>query len=309
MTHSVSGPLITLQESGASIRFGSSHMIAECLPHFGGRMSALRLIGADGPRDLIMPMQGWPDPPWRWPKTGAYPLFPYSNRIRNARLALDDRFIALQPHPDAGPHTVHGPAHLRGWRCAAQDAASATLALDYAADEDWPWAFQARQRFAIDGTTIKIGLDLTNTGSVPFPGGFGWHPYFRFGPDAVVEHDARVLWLQDADAIATGQTRPALPPHAATEYLSDWRRASIIHRDGLRLEVTADPIFAHLVCHRPDCDAYACIEPVSHVADAVNLAARGIKGTGVQMLEPGASLSGTITLRVCLPEAVTGSTP
>ena len=282
------------------VQIGSATLRAAFAPAFGGRMVALQVMRPDGPFDVIVPMNGWTDQPWRWPKAGAYPLFPYSNRIRNARLAHEDRNVELKPHPDAAPHTLHGPAHLRPWHCVAQDETQATLALDYHGDADWPWSFRAEQRFAIAGNQLTLLLRLTNTATQAFPAGMGWHPYFSFGPDATITQDARTLWVQDETFIATGETRAAAPPHERTDYLSEWSGASILHRDGLRLDITADPIFAHLVCHRPDSDAYACIEPVTHGADGFNLAVQGIKGTGTTMLAPGASLSGKISVHVGL---------
>ena len=43
---------------------------------------------------------------------------------------------------------------------------------------------------------------------------------------------------------------------------------------------------------------YFCVEPVSHVNDGVNLAARGVEGTGVHVLAPGQSLRGAVRFTV-----------
>jgi aldose 1-epimerase len=60
----------------------------------------------------------------------------------------------------------------------------------------------------------------------------------------------------------------------------------------------ADPVLSHLVLHRPAGIDYICIEPVSHVADGFNLAARGIANTGTRALDPGDILSGGVTMDV-----------
>ncbi len=52
------------------------------------------------------------------------------------------------------------------------------------------------------------------------------------------------------------------------------------------------PVWQHLVVYRPDNLAYLCLEPVSHVADGFNQAARGVQDTGTRWLAPGESLSG-----------------
>ena len=64
--------------------------------------------------------------------------------------------------------------------------------------------------------------------------------------------------------------------------------------DGAHLSITCDPVFGHLVVHRPPSGAYLCVEPVSHVANGFNLAARGVAETGTRFLEPGETLQGQI---------------
>jgi len=41
---------------------------------------------------------------------------------------------------------------------------------------------------------------------------------------------------------------------------------------------------------------YLCLEPVSHVADGFNLAARGVAGTGAVLLPSGGVLRGQMTI-------------
>ena len=289
---------ISPSAAAETIPFQSEKLAAACVPAWGGRLSMLRAITPHGEIDLIVPMLGWTDTPWRWPKAGAYPLLPYSNRIRDGRLTQAQSSIILKPHPDAMPHTLHGPAHLRRWVCVSQTPDSVTLALDYSADEDWPWPFRAEQIFSLHEDTLVLVLRMTNTGTEAFPAGMGWHPYFLSGPRAVLQHDAQTRWRIDDDGIADGESAPVHPPFQRTEYLSGWHRACITPEAGFHLDLTADPLFSHLVCHRPDDDLYACAEPVTHVADAFNLSAQGIAGTGAHLLEPGAVYSGKITLRI-----------
>ena len=52
----------------------------------------------------------------------------------------------------------------------------------------------------------------------------------------------------------------------------------------------------NLVLHVPVGAPYACIEPVTHVADAFNLAAAGVEGTGARVLQPGETLAGLVRL-------------
>ena len=55
------------------------------------------------------------------------------------------------------------------------------------------------------------------------------------------------------------------------------------------------PLRAPLL-HRPPQPLYLCLEPVTHVADAFNLAAQGQADTGTVLLAPGESFSASLTI-------------
>jgi aldose 1-epimerase len=60
--------------------------------------------------------------------------------------------------------------------------------------------------------------------------------------------------------------------------------------------VTSAPPLDFLVLHAPAGTPYACLEPVSHAADAFNLAANGIAGAGARRLAPGEILAGRVRI-------------
>ena len=65
------------------------------------------------------------------------------------------------------------------------DAATATLVLR-ATEETraaYPYDFCVAIRFSLAGATLRLDVDVENTGSVPLPFAFGLHPYFLV-PDA-----------------------------------------------------------------------------------------------------------------------------
>ena len=61
---------------------------------------------------------------------------------------------------------------------------------------------------------------------------------------------------------------------------------------GPRLSLTATGALTHLVIHRPREAPYLCLEPVSHVPNAVHLQAAGLatEELGLALLQPGESL-------------------
>jgi aldose 1-epimerase len=50
------------------------------------------------------------------------------------------------------------------------------------------------------------------------------------------------------------------------------------------------------VVYTPPGEAFFCVEPVSHITDAFNLAAAGRTDTGMLSLLPGESVRATLTL-------------
>jgi aldose 1-epimerase len=60
--------------------------------------------------------------------------------------------------------------------------------------------------------------------------------------------------------------------------------------------MTAQSPLDYLVIFTPPGRRFFCAEPVSHVTDAVNLAAAGHPDTGLRILQPGETLTSAITL-------------
>ena len=299
---------------GAVVQLKSDRARARLLPAAGGRVSALRLEPQGG-GDVVDVLHPYPEDffdPLRWAKGGIYPLLPYSNRIAQARLQVAGTEVALLPHPDAAPHTLHGNAHALPWRVQAHAAASAVLVLDASASAAWPWHYGCSMRLRLSSCALSVDLSIRNHDDRVMPAGLGLHPYFRHRPDARLQYCASAFWPPTPEFIAVASRAPtpdenhavARPLRAGglTDYLGGWDgHASIELPDGERLQIDADPVFAHLVVHRPDNQAYLCLEPVSHVADGFNLAARGVLDTGARWLAPGEALTGSMRFSLRAP--------
>lgn len=296
------GQIVELQAGAARARV---------LPDAGGRISTLRLQQGPGGVALEV-LHPYPEDffdPLRWGKGGIYPLIPYSNRIAGAHVQVEGRSIALQPHPDVLPHTLHGNAHAQPWTLEAADAGTATLVLHSPAGPAWPWRYEARMRLALAPDNLAVDIALTNRDAHTMPAGLGLHPYFRHRPDAALGYSAGAVWDATPAFLATAARRPseqedhadarALPAGGLTRYVADWDGlATVALPEGARLQIRADDTLRHLVVHRPDNLAYLCLEPVSHVADGFNLAARGVAGTGTRLLAPGESLQARVAFRL-----------
>ncbi len=293
--------IVQLQAGGANARL---------VPAAGGRISALRLLAPSGVAvDILHPYPEDFFDPIRWAKGGIYPLMPYSNRIADATLRVNREDLVLQVHPDAAPHTLHGNAHAQPWQLAASDANSATMTLDSPRDAAWPWHYRGHMRVLLEPHALSIFIEVRNTDTRAMPAGIGLHPYFPHRADARIGYHASTIWPPTADFLA-GPPRPphadevyvparGLPPGGLTHYVGGWDGVATVDLpDGARLQLQADKVFGHLVVHRPDSLAYLCLEPVSHVADGFNLAARGVPHTGTRLLGPGESLVGALRLQL-----------
>lgn len=284
------------------LRHGTA--VLRLAPHLGGRATSLRLDPGDGAREVLAPFPEDATALLHWPKGGIYPLLPYGNRIREARLKAEG--VLLRPHPDAAPHTLHGPAHRDAWAVAEHDPTAATLRLDRVADDEWPGRFEGMLRFdLVAPDRLRIGIALLNRDRTTMPAGIGLHPYFAHAPDAALDVEAPRDWPVAPDGLAEG-SRPApsvrgvLPAGDVTLYRSAWDGvATAALPGGGRIVVTrvSGPL-GHVVVHRPASGAYLCLEPMSHVADAFNLATNGVTGTGAAALAPGGRIQAAVELRL-----------
>lgn len=285
-----------------SLRAGPHTLVIA--PSLGGRMASFQTTRANGVViDWLAPLdvtQGFDA--HQWPKTGSYPLLPFSNRIRQGRFRWNGRDIELPAHPGQA-HAMHGFGHARPWTVEEDSEDTLVMTLAHTpAGEDWPWPLRARQTLRLTERGLEIELSLRNDGDDAMPVGGGFHPFFARVPGMRLQFDAAHVWPADAGGVATARTTVAererflrerdLPEGDFSRYYGAWKRAATLkRRDGAALTIRAGEGLDHLVLHAPSGADFFCVEPVSHVADAVNLAARGWEGTGLRRLEPDASVT------------------
>jgi len=299
-------------------RLQAGALTMDVAPAAGGRIASLASTGKDGQRiDWLAPMSeaclrdGFDG--MAWPKTGCYPLLPFSNRIRDGRFQWGGREVRLAPHPGQ-PHAMHGLAHARAWEVEQLSASSIVLGLRYVPQVDnWPWPFTATQTLLLSPTGLDAVMTLRNDGDTSMPAGGGFHPYIARTPGTRVQFDAATMWPTDAGEVAIRRepvtaredfrAPRALPDAGLSVYYSDWRQQAVVaYEDGATLTLTADDPLDHFILHAPPGQPYVCLEPISHVADAINLAEQGWEGTGLRVLEPGETLSLRMQLRIHLED-------
>ncbi len=251
-----------------------------------------------------------------------YPLVPYSNRIALARLAFNGSEYELARNFGDHPHSIHGVGWQRPWVVAARETTRAllTLAHEPVGEEAraWPWPFNAMQSLSLRadpddrGATLALKLTIANPGAAAFPFGLGWHPFFVRGPATRIGFRARGVWETDVTSLPTRHVvdppqwsfDPARDPGVATidNVFTGWDGEATLADADRRILVTvrADCAAGFLVVYAPTGKDYLALEPVTHMTDAFNRAARGESATGTRTLRPGGAFSCTMEIGVRL---------
>ncbi|WP_137129014.1 aldose 1-epimerase [Rhizobium sp. FY34] len=284
-------------DDGPDIEIRSGQFTAAFRPSAGGRVSRL---WHDTLGEILVPMTDAVFDPYQWPKAGAYPLFPFHNRLTGGTIRHGGQSYQLCPHPALQPDVMHGPAQRRVWQVVDQSADGLSMALDYAADDDWPFAFRAEQHFQIEPDGLRIALSIANSGDRLMPAGLGWHPYFAASLNQPAGTDAQATFPLDDLNVPTGAPavarRPGPLPQKTgyTIHLTEWTRAGVMTDGGAQVTIAADAALAHLAVHRME--HYLCLEPVSHRAGSLHTSAMNLTPDDIAMLQPGEILTGHIHL-------------
>ncbi|TKT43797.1 aldose 1-epimerase [Rhizobiaceae bacterium LC148] len=267
-------------------------------PKAGGRM--LRLSHRDH-GEVLVPLGTDPFDPLYWPKGGAYPLFPFHNKLEGGTFSFEERAFQVMPHPTSPPDALHGPAHRRPWCVTAHERTSLTMVLDYAADDDWPFDFRAEQSFTLDSAGLALRLSLQNKAKATMPAGFGWHPYFAADLSRPVFCDALVEHASDRASLPTHETRPyaaecKLLAGEFTRHFSGARSADVLVDCGLIVRMNWQSPLDYLVVHRMP--TYLCLEPVSHLGGALRYPDSEKKAFGLAALTPGAFIQADVAMSI-----------
>ena len=130
-------------------------------------------------------------------EAACFPLVPYVNRIRGGSFTCDGRTVSLSLNSPGDPSPMHGQGWRAAWDVAAAGADQATLSFRHASGE-WPWDYQATQRFALDEQGLSLELACRNLSAERMPCGLGFHPYYPCDADTVLDTAVASAWTVDA---------------------------------------------------------------------------------------------------------------
>ncbi|WP_192804885.1 aldose epimerase family protein [Noviherbaspirillum aerium] len=160
--------------SGNSIVLGTHVLEAEILPAQGGRIGCFRVLEDGDATEIFTPYAMQPQ---GGPAYGAFPMIPYSHRIRQGAFAFAGHRYTLPADSTNHPHVMHGVCRDIPWQVVALSKGSLHLRTHYEGHR-WPWRIRADQYVELMANRLTVTLSLTNLGTLPMPAGLGFHPYF-----------------------------------------------------------------------------------------------------------------------------------
>jgi aldose 1-epimerase len=235
----------------------------------------------------------------------SFPLVPFVNRVRNGTFVFRGRRVTLARNLPLDPSPLHGQGWQALWEVAGHEADGAELVYRHPPGE-WPWAYEARQIFALDETGLSLDLTCTNRSDEPMPCGLGQHPYFPCTPQTRIDTGVESVWEIDEKVLPIAKL-----PAAGRYDLSDrpvcgqgldhgfggWNGRATISDPALPFRIRMSSPNAHFFqLYSPIAGGVFVAEPVTHANAALNEPEEDWPQLGLRVLEPGESM--TLTMRV-----------
>ena len=221
------------------------------------------------------------------PHLACFAMLPFCSRIDNGRFCYGQYEVTLAPNFPPEPHAIHGFGWQGLWQLKAQDHHACVLAYEHDSAASimtgWPWMFRATQRLILSESGLSVTLTVENLSDDVMPAGMGLHPHFPFASDM------RVSMAATDRVVMTDDMLPAtkkLDDHGVVNPLADrpWLHSGLddvfAYRSGgalivwpdqpWSLSVEPDPEFPHWIVYTPRDSEFICIEPISHLPNAVN---------------------------------------
>jgi aldose 1-epimerase len=175
------------------------------------------------------------------------------------------------------------------------------LGFEHPGDADWPFAFAARQYLTLGPESFSARLQLTNTAGVEQPAGLGWHPYFVKRSRSRLHVELSGRWESDATKLPTRKVaQPGIDSdltHLDFDHCFEgWRGPARIRDERFSLQLVSE--LPYLVVYTPPDRDYFCVEPVSHVNNAIHMAEP--TAYGLVALAPGETLEAAMRIEIAV---------
>ena len=233
--------------------------------------------------------------------SGCYPLVPYSNRLGHRHFRWKGHEYTTQPNFDENPHSVHGVGWLRAWEIVSSSAVEVVLRYRHAADGHWPFAFEASQYFTLTPQAMRVQMVFTNIGDMAQPVGLGWHPYFPKRARSRLHIELSDRWDSDATQLPVRKVaQPGIDSDVAhlnfDNCFDGWKGPARIRDEKFSLQLSSS--LDRLVVFTPQNRDYFCVEPVSHVSNAIHMADPAAHG--LRSVAPGETTDAWMNLEIAV---------
>ena len=290
---------------------------ASVVPSLGFNLYDLRLPVAGQVRPVVASSPDFVAEAVKPSRNGIPVLFPFPNRIRDARYTFRGKSYHLVANN--GPNAIHGFAIQAPWDVVEHQAAAegASITGRYQISKQspqslplWPADAVLELRYTLAGSRLRLDITVTNPTAADLPWGFGIHPYFRLplGPGGDPARTRVILPAAESwvlrDALPTGERRPVddrldfragrpMQGLALDDCLTGLPRDGgacrlVDEALGAEFRLGFDSHFRELVVFTPPWfEQTIAVEPYTQATDAINLQPRGIDA-GLRVLGHGA---------------------
>ena len=231
--------------------------------------------------------------------SGCFPLVPYSNRLGYRHFRWKGREYTTQANFGDSPHSVHGIGWMRPWEVTSHSAIDLAVRLVHRADEHWPFDFEATQFFSLTPQSLSVQMVITNIADIAQPVGLGWHPYFPKRARSRLHIECSDRWDPDPAQLPVRRvSQNGIDADVAhldfDNGFEGWKGPARIRDEKFSLQLRSN--LGYLVVYTPQDKDYFCVEPVSHVGNAIHMADPAAHG--LRTLAPDDRMEATMTLDV-----------
>lgn len=279
-----------------TVELAEGDLRVELSPSIGGAISGFEWAGPGVHRPILRKCNS---PLEKVLDAASFPLVPYVNRIRDGRFRFRGREVGLAPNMAGDPSPLHGQGWLSAWLVGERSDTRAVLSFRHAAGE-WPWDYEARQEFSLDGGGLSVRLTCRNTDAEPMPCGLGQHPYFPCGLetriDTAVSHvwtiDEHVLPVEKVAAEGRFNLHDRLVCGQGLDHgFGDWNGTAVMRDPDWPYDIgLSSPDAQFFQLYSPPEGGIFVAEPVTHANAALNAPEEHWAELGMRVLEPGEAM-------------------
>lgn len=275
------------------LRLSAGQLEVLLAPTAGGAIARFDWLQGDR---RVPVLRGCDGPPQNVLEAASFPLVPFVNRIRGGSFTFRGREIALAPNMPGDASPLHGQGWLGAWTVESAGPAGAELLFRHQPGE-WPWAYEARQTFRLDGQGLSLGLVCRNVSAEPMPCGLGQHPYFPCTAETLLDTQVTHVWTIDEYVLPVEKV-PAAGRYDLKDRLvcgqdldhgfGGWGGSAAIATPGMPFEIRlSSPQAKFFQLYSPAQGGIYVAEPVTHANAAMNAPEAEWTELGLKVLEPG----------------------